>query len=143
MGGSHHLQTLLQKLAAFEQLIKMEKFNLAALVADDIDGIVADFDPKIYFPKIFSTFSLLYAHYISELVACEENKGSVEWAALKELYKMDLERFVGFGGEIEFSTLQSQAGSSESASEDLETDRAEYESPDESEYDEYNEDDYD
>ncbi|QTA81216.1 Lipase-like domain-containing protein [Desulfonema limicola] len=104
--GSYHLQVLLQKLDAFDRLISAEKFHLAALAADDINTIIANFDPKIYFPKIFARFSLLFARHISELIAHEQHKGSVEWMALQELYKVDLESFVGFDAEIQFSSSQ-------------------------------------
>ncbi len=102
--GSYHLQVLIQKLAAFEQLIKAEKFELASLVADDINEIVANFDPKVYFPKIFAGFSFLFARHISQLLSFDQHKGTVEWAALQELYKVDLASFVNFDGDIEFST---------------------------------------
>lgn len=101
--GSYHLQVLMNKLAAFERLVQSQKFALAALVADDINEIVANFDPKVYFPGIFGRFSLLFARHIRELISFEQNKGSVEWMALQELYKVDLESFVGFDGELEFS----------------------------------------
>ncbi len=102
--GSYHLQVLLNKLSAFEHLVQAKKFNLAALVADDINGIIASFDPKIYFPKIFAKFSFLFARNISELIECEQYKGTVEWAALQELYKVDLASFVNFDGDLSFQT---------------------------------------
>jgi len=101
--GSHHLQVLLQKLDAFDQLICSKKFHLAALVADDINNIVADFDPKVYFPEIFAKFSFLSATHISKLISYEQYKGTVEWMALQELYKVDIKSFVGFNADIDFS----------------------------------------
>ncbi len=109
--GSFHLQTLLNKLAAFERLVQSEKYALAALVADDINAIVGKFDPKLYFPKIFANFSLLFVRHISELISFEKSKKSVEWAALRELYKVDLESFVMFEGDIEFSDADSDGSS--------------------------------
>lgn len=101
--GSYHLQLLLRKIAAFEQLINLKQFDRAALVAEDIKDIIANFDPKIYFPKIFARFSLLLALNIGELVAFEEYKGSPGWQSLQELYKVDLDSFVAFDADIDFS----------------------------------------
>lgn len=112
--GSYHLQTLLNKLSAFERLVKSEKYALAALVADDINEIIDNFDPKLYFPKIFANFSLLFARHVSELISFKQNKNSMDWAALRELYKVDLESFVAFDGEIGFSnTVTSESGTYE------------------------------
>lgn len=94
--GSYLLKLLMKKMEAFDQLITEEKFPRAALVADDINEILAAFDPKLYFPKLFARFSLLLALHIGDLSAYEENKESVEWKALKEFYKVDLEGFVSF-----------------------------------------------
>jgi hypothetical protein len=97
--GSFHLKILIRKLEAFDSLISAEKYSSAALIADDINSIIADFDPKVYFPKLFTRFSLQFAANINELVAFEEHKNSVEWQAMQELYKVDLESFVNFDSE--------------------------------------------
>ena len=96
---SYHLKLLIRKLDAFDRLIAQEKFPLAALVADDINAIIANFDPKVYFPKLFARFSLQLAANISELVAYEEYKNTVEWKAMRELYKVDLDSFVDFDSD--------------------------------------------
>ena len=97
--GSFHLKILIRKLEAFDRLISAEKYSSAALIADDINGIIANFDPKVYFPKLFTRFSLQFAANINELFAFEEHKNSVEWQAMQELYKVDLESFVNFDSE--------------------------------------------
>jgi hypothetical protein len=101
--GSYHLQLLLRKINVFEQLINLKQFDRAALVSGDINDIIANFDPKIYFPRIFARFSLLLALNIGELLAFEEHKGSPEWQSLQELYKVDLDSFVAFDADIDFS----------------------------------------
>jgi hypothetical protein len=97
--GSYHLKLLIRKLEAFDYLISAKKYPNAAIIADDINTIVANFDPKIYFPKLFIRFVLQSAANINELVAYEEYKGSVAWHSLQELYKVDLESFVNFDSE--------------------------------------------
>jgi len=97
--GSYHLKLLISKLQAFDYLITEKNFPSAALIADDINSIIADFDPKLYFPKLFTRFTLQFAANINELTAFEEHKNSVEWQAMQELYKVDLESFVNFDSE--------------------------------------------
>jgi hypothetical protein len=102
--GSYHLHLLLRKMKAFERLIEKEEFNKAAIVADDINDIIANFDPRIYFPKIFSRYSLLRALKISDISAFEGYKGSVEWQTMQDLYKVDLDSFVSLDSEMSYST---------------------------------------
>jgi hypothetical protein len=101
--GSYHLQLLLRKMKAFERLIEKEEFNKAAIVADDINDIIANFDPRLYFPKIFSRYSLLRALKIADISAFEEYKGSVEWQTMQDLYKVDLDSFVSLDSEMSYS----------------------------------------
>jgi hypothetical protein len=96
VAGSYHLRVLLNKIEVFEQLISQEKFIMAALVAEDINDIVANFDPKVYFPGIFSRYSYLLARNISEISSFDGHKNTVEWQAMKELYKVDLDSFMIF-----------------------------------------------
>jgi hypothetical protein len=102
--GSYHLQLLLKKMEVFSRLIEKEDFPKAAIVADDINQIIADFDPRIYFPKMFSRYSLLRAVNIGELNASEEHKGTLEWQTMQDLYKVDLDSFFSFDSEMTYST---------------------------------------
>lgn len=92
--GSYHLRLLMQKLEAFEQLIAEEKYPRAALVADDINEIVAAFDPRVYFPKLFARHAFLKASNFEALYAYEDQKETAEWQVLKEFYRVDLKGFV-------------------------------------------------
>ncbi len=94
--GSYALNLLLKKLDAFEQLIADGKYSSAALIADDVNSMLSNFDPKLYFPRLFTRFSLLFACHINELTAYQASRDTVQWQALQELYKVDLESFVNF-----------------------------------------------
>jgi hypothetical protein len=96
VAGSYHLRILLKKIEVFEQLISEEKFVMAALVAEDINDIIVNFDPKLYFPGLFSKYSYLLAMNISKLSSFDGHKKTVEWQAMKELYKVDLNSFITF-----------------------------------------------
>ena len=92
--GSYHLGVLMNKMEAFERLIVEEKYPKAALVADDINEIIAGFDPRLYFPKLFARFAFLQATNVQELIAFDEQKETAEWQAMKDFYKVDLNGFV-------------------------------------------------
>lgn len=108
--GSYHLKELLRKLEAFDYLIAKQKYPSAAIVADDINAIIAAFDPRIYFPKLFTPFVRQSATHINELVAYEEYKSSAAWQSLQELYKVDLDSFVDFDPEVIGLTAYGAAG---------------------------------
>ncbi len=97
--GSYHLKILMKKLEAFDHLISVQKYASAAIIADDINAIIANFDPRIYFPNLFIRFALKSAANINNLTAYAEYKESPAWQALQELYKVDLESFVDFDPE--------------------------------------------
>lgn len=97
--GSYHLRILVEKLKAFDDLISRQQYPNAAVVADDINAIIAGFDPRIYFPKLFINFALNSAAHINDLAAFAEYKETPAWQAMQELYKVDLESFVRFNPE--------------------------------------------
>lgn len=127
--GSYHLQLLLKKMEVFSRLIEKEDFPKAAIVADDINQIIADFDPRIYFPKMFSKYSLLRAVNIGELNASEEHKGTLEWQTMQDLYKVDLDSFFSLDSEMTYSTSPVERPYEEEEYEEEES----YEEPEESE----------
>jgi hypothetical protein len=97
--GSYHLKILMKKLEAFDHLISVQKYANAAIIADDINAIIANFDPRIYFPNLFVRFALKSAANINNLTAYAEYKESAAWHALQELYRVDLESFIDFDPE--------------------------------------------
>lgn len=131
--GSYHLQLLLRKMEVFSRLIEKEEFPKAAIIADDIKQIIANFDPRIYFPRIFSKFSLLLALNIGQLNAFEEYKGSLEWQTMQDLYKVDLDSFFSFDSEMTYSTPAPERPYEEAAHEPEAYPEESYEEPEESE----------
>ena len=111
---SYHLTLLLKKLEAFDQLVSAQKFASAAIVADDINAIIANFDPRIYFPNLFVSFARQFATNINNLTAYAEYKESAGWLALKELFKVDLDSFVEFDPETIDLGASGAGGSCES-----------------------------
>lgn len=92
--SSYHMELLLKKLAAFERLLQEEKFPRAALMAVDINETLSNFDPKIYFPKIFETFVRLQALNFEELSSYVENQDSAQWQVMQDWLKVDVDSFI-------------------------------------------------
>lgn len=85
---------LSRKLAAFEDLVRKRQFRKAALVADDLQQLIENFDPRSYFPDVFAGFSALLSENIEQLASHWEERESITWKALDQYYRTDLERFV-------------------------------------------------
>ena len=131
--GSYYLQLLLKKMEVFSRLIEKEDFPKAAIVADDINQIIADFDPRIYFPKMFSEYSLLRAVNIGELNASEEHKGTLEWQTMQDLYKVDLDSFFSLDSEMTYTTPAPEREYEDDGNQREEYEEETYPEPEESE----------
>lgn len=92
--GSAHLVELCNKLKAFEMLIERQQFEKAALVSDDILVTLEGFDPRRFFPELFSSFGALLNKHVKHIQEHWERKDSTEWKTLSQFYQVDLERFV-------------------------------------------------
>ena len=92
--SSYYLELLLKKLAAFEQLIQENKFPQAALLSDDINFTLANFDPKLYFPKMFENFVKQQVLFFDELMVYAEHRDDPQWQAMQEWLKVDLDGFI-------------------------------------------------
>ena len=102
--GSYHMKLLMRKLDAFDRLVEADKLALAAIVADDINNSISNFDPKLYLPGLFTRFYVQFAKNLNSLISYVQFKNSAAWATLQELYKVDIESFIEFdAGNIDFS----------------------------------------
>ena len=93
--GSPELLSLLDKLDAFEALARRAEFRKAALVAADIQETIEHFDPREYFPELFSTFGSLVSEHVDSIAPYWEQRESVSWRMLQQFYQVDLAAFVG------------------------------------------------
>jgi hypothetical protein len=94
INASEPMHLLYRKIQAFEALIQQKKFEKAAVVSDDISQTLKNFDPALFFPKLFTQYFALSASHIDALSDRWENKGSLKWDALQRLYQADLDEFV-------------------------------------------------
>lgn len=97
VGVSHEFFALIQKLDAFASLVKKGDLARAAVVADDVMGSIDSFDPRVYFPELFSDFSELLSKHIEALESYWRDRDSNAWKAHSQFYRVDLRRFVGGG----------------------------------------------
>jgi len=85
---------LVEKLRAFEALLEKRHLQKAAVVAEDLQTIIQSFDPRVYFPELFSRFTALYSRNVSQLGEYMDDDKSREWKALEQFYRVDLDSFV-------------------------------------------------
>ena len=97
VGVSHEFFALIQKLEAFSKLVKKGDLARAAIVADDLMQTIDAFDPRKYFPELFSDFSELLSKHIDVLTNHWQDRDSPSWKAHSQFYRVDLKRFVGGG----------------------------------------------
>jgi hypothetical protein len=99
LGVSHEFFALIQKLNAFSTLVNKGDLPRAAVVADDLMRTIETFDPRNYFPEMFSDFSELLSKHIGALDGHWQDRESPGWKARVQFYRVDLRRFVdGSGG---------------------------------------------
>lgn len=82
------------KLRAFETLVERGQHMKAAIVAEDIQNIVEHFDPRTYFPDLFSRFSQLLCEHADELEDGMRLQNSFAWKTASQFYQVDLDKFV-------------------------------------------------
>ena len=91
---SPELVLLLKKIQAFESLVAAKRFERAAMVADDIQSTVDNFDPRKFFPTLFADF---YADLVQNFDAISSfwaRRDSADWRVLQQLYEVDIDTFV-------------------------------------------------
>ncbi len=85
-------EELMDRLALFEELLADGATTQAAVIADDIEERLRDFDPRRYFPAIFAGYYLALADNMKEIEGAWEARDSARWRALRQLAALDPER---------------------------------------------------
>jgi hypothetical protein len=67
----------------------------AAVVAYDVRRALEGFDPKVYLPKLLSSYFSVLSTHVDQLAPHWEGAGSASWQSLESFYQVDLEAFVG------------------------------------------------
>lgn len=98
LSASHHFIELRRKIVAFEALVEKRDFTRAAVLADELQRLIEQFDPLAYFPDLFAGFNALLSEHIAPIAASWEDRESPAWKALAQLCRVDLEGFVSGRG---------------------------------------------
>ncbi|GEM_PF-2169388 len=89
---SQKMEQLFEKLEAFQLLAEKGDYKKAAIIAEDIDRSIENFNPIEYFPKMFVKYYSLYAKHADQI-----GEGlSQTHPTLLKLYETDLDEFISW-----------------------------------------------
>ncbi len=88
------LAALRGKLRAFEVLMARGRLDRAAVVARDIQGVLAAFDPFVYLPSLLGRYARLLSDSFSDIEPHWQEANSARWQVLVQLYRSDLAGFL-------------------------------------------------
>ena len=91
---SHPLQLLFQRIQLLHQLVEKGQELKAAIVLEDIQRELDNFNPLLYFPEYFSAFAGLRAKNASNLEPFFCHQQSYQWKVLHEYYQTDMAAFL-------------------------------------------------
>jgi hypothetical protein len=92
---SDAMRLLQKKMDAFQYLVAKRDYQKAAVVADDIERLIEQFNPLIYLPKVFTRHFSLYAKVSTSL---DDNRDGGSFRILEKLYQTNLEAFLEWKG---------------------------------------------
>jgi hypothetical protein len=85
---------LCRKLKAFEAVVQKHQFQKAAVLAVEIEQIADAFDPRLYFPELFSAHAALQSKHATTLAREASEQDTPIWRALVRYARVDLDGFV-------------------------------------------------
>jgi predicted component of type VI protein secretion system len=81
-------------MRAFATLTERGDVSRAAILADEITRAIENFDPRLYFPELFSEFSRLLSDHVDELEVAWQARETLAWKVRAQFSQVDLKRFV-------------------------------------------------
>ena len=87
------LQQLLSNIKMFENLMKKEELYKAAIIYEEIQKELSNFNPLSYLPRLFSQFAGIRAVHAGQLTELVAQNDTVQWQALKEYFVADPEGY--------------------------------------------------
>jgi len=91
---SHALKQLFRHISLFQDLIKQNDQLKAAVVLNDIQQELDNFNPLYYFPEYFTSFASLRAKHAAKLVPLFDQQDSYQWKVLSECYQTNIDAFL-------------------------------------------------
>lgn len=91
---SSALLSLMQRMTALESVLQQHQYLKAAVVLQDLQYKLEHFNPLLYFPQYFGSFTTTRAHYAGLLAPYFEQQNGLHWQALYQCYQSDLQAFL-------------------------------------------------
>ncbi|MBK2257614.1 type VI secretion system protein IglI family protein [Francisella philomiragia] len=93
--GSEKWQSLVEKIEVLKNLVDNERIFETSIVYDDIQNLLANFDPKEYFPEVFFPLYKKIAPVISDIHKnIDYYSTSIQWSIAKKMYEIDYNQFL-------------------------------------------------
>ena len=92
--ASNEMILLIKKLQVFDALIEKKNFLKAAIVSKDISQLIENFDPTLFFPKLFAQYFVLLAKHFAMISQETKGEEALQWQYLDKLYRIDMEEFI-------------------------------------------------
>ncbi|ALB01433.1 phage tail protein [Francisella persica ATCC VR-331] len=93
--GSLKWITLIEKIEVLKSLIDSERIFETSIVYNDIQNLLANFDPKEYFPEVFFPLYQKIAPFISNIhKTIDYYSSSIEWSIAEKMYNIDYNKFL-------------------------------------------------
>ena len=93
--GSLKWIMLIEKIEVLKSLIDSGRIFEASIVYNDIQNLLANFDPKEYFPEIFFPLYQKIAPFISNIhKTIDYYSSSIEWSIAEKMYNIDYNKFL-------------------------------------------------
>lgn len=96
---SHALKQLFKHILLFQELVDQQAPLKAAVVLNDIQQELDNFNPLHYFPEYFTSFARLRAKHAANLEPLFEQQHSYQWKVLSECYKTNIHAFLTLNDE--------------------------------------------
>jgi hypothetical protein len=91
---SHALKQLFRHILLFQDLINQKDQLKAAVVLNDLQQELDNFNPLHYFPEYFTSFARLRAKHAADLEPLFCQQDSYQWKVLSECYKTNIDAFL-------------------------------------------------
>lgn len=88
------LCALRRKLHGFQQLVHRGDFAKAAIIANDVQRIIEQFDPVEFLPSLFAGYFRAMSQALDELRPHLDEPDDTPWQVLSRFYQADLDGFL-------------------------------------------------
>ncbi|APC91210.1 phage tail protein [Francisella opportunistica] len=93
--GSTKWTTLIEKIEVLKLLVDSGRIFETSVVYNDIQNLLANFDPKEYFPEVFFPLYKKIAPFIGDIHKnIDYYSSSIQWSIANKMYQIDYNQFL-------------------------------------------------